>query len=77
EPLPERDLLDVRRIQAGREAAGDQGLLARASSLAWAVAAGHPPVPPVAETAAEAKRLQEIAARYFKPGSWIVVRAGP
>jgi zinc protease len=77
EPLGERDLLDVRRIQAGREAAGDQGLLARASSLAWTAAAGNPPTPPVAEPAAEAKRLQEVAARYFRPGSWIVVRVGP
>jgi zinc protease len=75
EELPAADLEDMARVQAGREAASTEGVLALASYLSYREAAG-----PGAEGGAGDRspaRLREIAARYLKPESWVVIRVGP
>jgi len=80
EGLEQKDLDDFMRVEAGREAAGLQGVLPTASVLAYRAAAGldgpltqKNPAPPKPSP----ERLKDLATRYLAPGSWIVVKVGP
>jgi zinc protease len=81
EELAPKEIEDLVRIQAGREAASAQGVLARASLLGYREAAGlgaasyrRAMTPSAGPPPA---RLKEVAARYLRPEAWIVVKAGP
>jgi zinc protease len=66
------------RVQSGSEAASLQGVLARASAAGYRQAV-RPAAPgsAVAPAAPTPERLKEVAARYFRPDAWIVVKVGP
>jgi zinc protease len=80
EGLSQEDARDVLRVQAGRDAAASQGVLAVASALGYRETSGlsaasrsaadPPPAGP-------AERLKAAAARYLRPEAWIVVKVGP
>ncbi len=81
EPLGAKELTDVGRVQAGRDAAGLQGVLALAGVLSYREASGlgaltyrkdidEPPKPVAA-------RIKDLAARLLKPEAWIVIKVGP
>jgi hypothetical protein len=79
--LDQKDVDDFARVETGREAAGLQGVLALASALSYREVNGlgalglqkglwsRPGNTP--------GHLKDLAARYLKPESWIVVKAGP
>ena len=81
EDLSRKDLEDFGRFQAGKAAADTQGVLALASVLGYREAAGlgaatyrQAITPPVGWPPA---RLKDLAGRYLKPESSIVVKASP
>jgi zinc protease len=77
EGLAQKDVDDFARVEAGREAAGLQGVLATASVLAYRQAAGLPsPETLPASRKLAPERLKDIASRYLDPGSWIVIKVG-
>lgn len=82
ERLDQKDVDDFARLEAGREAAEMQGVLALASTLGYRAAAGLGPVALPGKDATPAPgpspvRLQEMAARFLRPEVWIVVKVGP
>lgn len=82
ERLDQKDVDDFARLEAGREAAEMQGVLALASTLGYRAAAGLGPVAvpgkdPTPGPAPSPARLQEMAARFLRPEGWIVVKVGP
>jgi hypothetical protein len=79
EGLEQKEVDDFARVEAGREASGMQGVLALASALAYretaSVAASGKDPGPAAGSSPD--RLKEMAARFLRPESWIVVKVGP
>ncbi len=81
EALKQKDADDFARVDAARQAASLQGVLAMASTLGYrestglgALSIGRTLAPPAAPSPA---RLKEIAARYLRPEAWVVVKVGP
>jgi zinc protease len=80
EGLSQEAARDIIRVQAGRDAAASQGVLATASNLAYREASGLRAAPERAgdpPPGAAAERLKASAARYLRPEAWIVVKVGP
>lgn len=79
EGLEQKEVDDFARVEAGREASGMQGVLALASALAYretaSVASSGKDPGPAAGSSPD--RLKEVAARFLRPESWIVVKVGP
>ena len=75
------NLLDFMRVQAGREAAGLQGVLSMASHLAYREAVGLDATTYmddlVARTAPPPEEIRKVAGKYLKPDNWVVVSVGP
>ncbi len=81
EDLSPKDIEDMERVQAGMQAADAQGVLALASSLGYREACGLG-APSLRQSLLPARelvppRVKELAARYLRPESWIVIKAGP
>jgi predicted Zn-dependent peptidase len=81
ETLEQKDLDDFARVETGREAAGLQGVLALASGLSYREVNGLG-VPSVqkglsSRVVRTPEQVKELAARYLKPESWIVIKVGP
>ena len=81
ENLEQKDVDDFARVEAGREAAGLQGVLATASSLSYRETNGLGGLSirkdPGSHAGLAPGRLKELAVLYLKPESWIVIKAGP
>lgn len=81
EPLDQKDVDDFARVEAARETSELQGVAALASSLGYREVAGlatrargKPSAPASAPSPA---RLKDMASRFLRPESWIVVKVGP
>src|SRR5437867_2106749 len=79
--VKQKDVDDFARVEAARQASALQGVLPMASTLGYreatglgSLSAGRTLATAAAPTAAH---LKEIAARYLRPESWIVVKVGP
>jgi len=79
ETLDQKDVDDFVRVDAAHEATGLQGVLAWASALSYREASGLGAVSPkrAQDAPLAPARLKELASRYLKPESWIVVKVGP
>ncbi|OLC55504.1 MAG: hypothetical protein AUH92_02090 [Acidobacteria bacterium 13_1_40CM_4_69_4] len=81
EEMQQKDIDDLARVEAARQASALQGVLATASTLGYrestglgAASARKAFAPASAPSPA---RLKEIATRYLRPETWIVVKVGP
>ncbi len=81
EGLEQKEVDDFARVETGREATGLQGVLATASALAYREATGLGALSLQKELTSPAartpERLKNLAARYLRPESWIVIKVGP
>ncbi len=81
EEMPQEEVEAIARVQAGRDAQALQGALAVASALGYREAAGlstasyRKALVPAARLSPA--QLKEVAGRYLKPESWIMVKVGP
>ena len=79
--LEQKDVDDFARVEAGRAAAGLQGVLALASALSYREVNGLDAFTVQKGLWSRAGRapehLKELASRYLKPESWIVIKVGP
>jgi zinc protease len=79
--LGEKDVGDFMQIQVGRQTLGLQGVMALASHLSYREAVGLDALKFRRELdpslAAPPAKIKEVAERYLRPESWIVVKVGP
>ncbi len=79
--LEQKDVDDFARVEAGREAAGLQGVLALASALSYREVNGLGALSVQkglwSRAGCAPEHVKELAARYLKPESWIVIKVGP
>jgi zinc protease len=79
--LSEKDIEDFMRVQIGRHTLSLQGVMALASHLGYREAVGLDALKFREEFepthAARPAKIKEIAERYLRPESWIVIKVGP
>ena len=79
--LEQKDVDDFARVETGREATGLQGVLALASALSYRSVNGLGALSAQnglwSRSAPPPDHVKDLAARYLKPESWIVIQVGP
>ncbi len=79
--VKQKDVDDFARVEAARQASALQGVLSLVSTLAYREAVGLGAAADgrtaTAGNAPTPARLKDIATRYLRPESWIVVKVGP